>query len=171
MGEAVKRSQLIRKTPLARGKPLNKKAKVSKRRRQREAMQYQTPKGVAFDEVRQHLPANVSDWPEIVRVINKPQVVRDYLAEMQREHRRCPLCPPHDRKPVAEVHHLVGGSRGRADERTNLVAICGGCHRDVQSDRRQYGRVWGAKWQQDAPNVDWIRLALLLGRFPDWELE
>jgi hypothetical protein len=165
----MRRTPLNRKTPLRSKKPLNKKAKVRKRRRQREAMQYQTPKGVAFDEVRQHLPANVSEWPEVVRVLNKPQVVRGYLAEMQREHRRCPLCPPHDRKPVAEVHHLTGGSRGRADERTNLLAVCAGCHREVQSQVSEYQRVWFAKWLQDAPNVDWIRLVLLLGRWPDFE--
>jgi len=166
----MRRSPLARKTPLARSrKPLKRTRKVSKRRRMRESMQYTTPKGVAFDEVRQHLPERVGDWPEIVRVLNKPQVVRDYLAEMQREHRRCPLCPPHDRKPVTEVHHLTGGSRGRADERTNLLAVCPGCHREVQSQVKEYKRCWAAKWQQDAPNLDWVRLVLLLGRWPDFD--
>lgn len=134
-----------------------------------EAMQHWTPKGIAFDEIREHLPANVSDWPAITRELNKPHVVRAYLEEMQREGRRCPLCDPSNRRPVTEVHHLVGGSKGRADERTNLIAVCHPCHEAVQSDRRQYRRVWLAKWVQDAPHVDWVRLVLLLGRWPDFD--
>ena len=143
--------------------PLNKKSKPSKRRRQLEAEQDVLPI-VPFEAVRQHLPSRVSDWPAIVRVLNRPNVVRAYLAELRGS--LCPLCRE---RQVSEVHHLVAGSRGRADELCNLLAICGGCHREVQSVVSEYQRCWRAKREQDPDGCNWIRLVLLLGRWPDFE--
>lgn len=143
--------------------PLNRKSKPSKRRRQLENEQDVSPR-VPFEEVSQHLPSRVADWPAIVRVLNRPQVVRAYLAEMRGT--LCPLCKA---EPVSEVHHLVAGSRGRADELCNLLALCGGCHRSTQSVVSEYQRCWRAKLEQDPEGCDWIRLVLLLGRWPDFE--
>ena len=70
----MKRTEFKRKPgyQIPRGGKLRAKAKVSKRRRQMEADQVQFPKGVPFDEVRNYLPANVAEWPEIKRVLDKP---------------------------------------------------------------------------------------------------
>jgi 5-methylcytosine-specific restriction endonuclease McrA len=142
---------------------LNRKSKPSKRRRQLEAEQDVLPR-VPFEEVRQHLPPRVADWPAIVRVLNRPNIVRAYIAELRG--RPCPLCKE---RPVSEVHHLCAGSRGRADERANLLGLCAACHREVQSVVAEYKRVWRAKREQDPDGCNWVRLVLLLGRWPDFE--
>lgn len=142
---------------------LNRKSKPSKRRRQLEAEQDVLPR-VPFEEVRQHLPSRVADWPAIVRVLDRPQVVRAYLAEL-----RGTLCPLCKERPVSEVHHLVAGSRGRADELCNLLAVDQLCHSEIQSVVSEYKRCWLAKLEQDPDGCDWIRLVLLLGRWPDFD--
>lgn len=163
----MRRSPLTRKTPLARGtKPLKRKATVSKLRRLRESEHVEFPKGVPFDAVRKHLPSSNKDWPAIVRVLNKPALRTKYLAFVREQGGLCPLCRD---EPVSEVHHLVGGSRGRADERCNLLGIGHRCHREIQSVVSEYRRCWRAKLEQDPDGCDFIRLVLLLGYWPDFD--
>mgnify|MGYP006935471817 CR=1 FL=1 len=164
----MKRTEFKRKPgyQIPRGGKLRAKAKVSKRRRQMEADQVQFPKGVPFDEVRNYLPANPKDWPSIVRVIDKPAVRTKYLAFVREQGGVCPLCKA---EPVSEVHHLVAGSRGRADERCALLGLGSRCHREIQSVVSEYRRCWLAKLEQDPEGCDWIRLVLLLGYWPAFE--
>lgn len=161
----MKRTEFKRKPgyQIPRGGKLRAKAKVSKRRRQMEADQVQFPKGVPFDEVRNYLPANVAEWPEIKRVLDKPALRTKYLKFVREQGGVCPLCKV---RQVEEVHHICGGySRGRADELCNVLAACGICHRQVQSVLSELPRVLRAKQEQDPDGCNWIRLTLLFGYF------
>jgi hypothetical protein len=126
--------------------------------------QYLDALGVPFGEIRLHLPDRVADWPRVVRV-HDPAIVKHY-----RQRSRCDLC--RDRgtyfNPI-EAHHLTGGSRGRSDEACNLTSLCRRCHKAIQSLRGEFSRVWRAKWQHDPTGTDWVRLVLLLGRWPDFD--
>jgi hypothetical protein len=62
------------------------------------------------------------------------------------------------------VHHIIGGA-GRSDEETNLLRLGGpfecGCHDESWSVMLPLS-LW-AKWKTDRENLDWARLAVLLG--------
>lgn len=63
---------------------------------------------------------------------------RDLLSSYAARHRRCEMCgaSPDSFWPYGlEIHHIVGGTRGRSDEVTNLIALCSCCHRVIHGDR------------------------------------
>lgn len=122
---------------------------------------YQDGKGVYFDELRLHLPAKVSDWPQVRRV--ESLKVRSHYRWLSM---LCPLCK---RPGQLDPHHLTGGSKGRSDEHANLIGLCRKCHDEIQSAPAEYPRVWRAKWEHDRGHTDWVRLVLLLGRFPGFD--
>lgn len=163
--KGLKRTEFKRKPyEWKRNGKLRAKAPVSKRRRIREAEQYQAPEGVPFDEVPNHLPNSVAAWPQCVPVLNRPKLRTEYLAELRGT--PCPLC---GKEEITEVHHLNGGGKGRADERCNFLALGAKCHREIQSQPDQYQRCWRAKREQDPDGCNWVRLIQLLGRWPTFE--
>ncbi len=123
--------------------------------------------GIPFTEYRKHLPKLASDFPRPKRV-KDAELLRYYHGE----HDRCQVC---GRMPYwgvqLECHHITGGSKGRSDERTNIIMLCNGwqgCHNRVQSSVALFGDVLWWKWKSTPEEVDWVRLALLHGSFlPD----
>jgi len=76
------------------------------------------------------------------------------------------------RRPVGsgldrlELHHVIGGTKGRSDERTNLIMLCRDCHEQVAT--AGLGAILGMKWSIDRQGTDWVRLAVLRRSFlPD----
>lgn len=130
---------------------------VARKSKEAEA-QFADGMGVYFCEARLWLPKRVSDWPRVRIVLSEDN--RRVVADRQ----RCFYCEAWG--PV-EVHHIIGGLRGRCDSLPNLFAICRPCHVAVQSDRAKFARVLYQKWKHDRAHVSWVRLTLLSGRYLD----
>lgn len=122
-------------------------------------------RGVDFRDVRRlHLlPERVRDWPRVSRV----QFAG--LRALYRSPGTCTICTKPLSYGEAECHHLTGGTKGRSDERCNLIKLCRFCHDEVQSQRAAHQRVWLAKFQAEPWDCDWVRLILLFGRWPDFD--
>lgn len=164
----MKRSELKRKTPLARGTKglkrsrLNRVSKTKRIARMVKAKErYADCHGICFDEIRMHLPDRVSAWPQYAIVDSN-----SFLELYRWFCRPCYLCR---RYRQLEPHHLVGGSRGRSDDPCNLIAVCRECHNEVQSSVDDYQRCWRAKWEYDRDHCDWRSLVVLLGRWPNFD--
>lgn len=118
--------------------------------------------GLPFDEVRLWLPARVADWP------TPPRVKVDRDGEMARFHaefkgKQCWMCDD----VGMELHHLAGGRHGRTHERFVFTWLCKTCHEN-RVRVVDLGRLLHAKWLHDRDGLDWVRLAIRLGRhLPD----
>jgi 5-methylcytosine-specific restriction endonuclease McrA len=72
---------------------------------------------------------------------------------MERDGRMCRVC----RDTAAfDVHHLLPRSRGGADEKSNLIAVCRRCHTDI------HGHVAKLRWANEANRagtlrVEWVK--------------
>jgi 5-methylcytosine-specific restriction endonuclease McrA len=62
-----------------------------------------------------------------------------------------------------DIHHIVGGSRGRCDSWANLTLLCRKCHDSIQSAPHETPSVLRAKVYHDKPCTSWVRLTLLRG--------
>lgn len=120
--------------------------------------------GLSFAEAMASLPKSVHDWPPPERV--KDRVL---LQRMHEESQRCGVC---GYKPVVwswlapvELHHIVGGTQGRSDERTNLIPLCRRCHDNANTDALPFARILYHKWRTDPEHTDWRRLAILKRQF------
>jgi len=119
--------------------------------------------GSSFTDAMRNLPKSVHDWPP-------PERVKDHilLQRMHEERRQCGVC---SYKPMAwswlavELHHIVGGSKGRSDERTNLIPLCRRCHDNANTDTLPLARILFCKWRIDPEHTDWRRLAILKRQF------
>lgn len=120
--------------------------------------------GVRFDEYRDWLPERVSDWKQIVRV-DDPVV----CARMHGSWANCWECGGfRGWEYIIEAHHIVGGTKGRADEFCNIAMLCRECHSNANTAKLPMGRILFIKWKWDRQHVDWVRLALLKRSFlPD----
>lgn len=126
--------------------------------------------GLPFAQAKLHLPQRASEWPG--RESSKdPNLSRLLHAEMW----RCsnPWCRNPawlERAPwcILELHHMIGGRGGRSDERTNILPLCRWCHQGPHQITDNLGFVLFLKWLQAGEEIDWLRLAVLHGRFlPD----
>lgn len=127
--------------------------------------------GIYFDEavVRgAFLPNRVSDWDRIRRVTDAVVLSRFHNAF---SHGTCWLCST-IRQHAAQAHHIASGAR-KSDELTNLVIVGGAfdcnCHNRVQSSPAALREVFFAKWKHDHPNLSWVRLIHLVGRWPTFD--
>lgn len=122
---------------------------------------------VAFAEYRLWLPARVADWPN-----GSPRVKVDKDGEMKKFHQqyRGTTCWHCNSRKGEELHHAASGSRGRSHERTLFFWLCKDCHANhVGTDN--LGRLLYAKWKYDRDGLDWVRLAIRLGRhLPDLDV-
>jgi 5-methylcytosine-specific restriction protein A len=52
-----------------------------------------------------------------------------------------PLCEECEKQgrltPVEEVHHIIPLSRGGGNETSNLMSLCGSCHRKITAESRE----------------------------------
>jgi hypothetical protein len=104
---------------------------------------------------------------QVVRV-KDPALLRDLKANCLWQ--RCAVC---GRKAqgslVIDLHHLTCGGR-KSDEECALLPLCretvsgDDCHSEVSGAERLL--LW-ARWKFDATTLDWVRLIVLLGHFPD----
>lgn len=129
-------------------------------------------RGIAFADYRKRLPKRTADFPK-AGIIRDGDLLRSYRSRFT----HCQLCGiplrKWDVKP--ELHHIVGGV-GRSDEAANLILLCDGfdgCHSKVQGAPDMLPIVLAAKCLTDRDNADWLRLAVLAGKFlpkPRWPL-
>lgn len=151
-------------------KPRKRLAKVSKEKKKRVAVakeRYCDSRGVPFDMYHLQPPIagkRVADWPAIVRVTN-PEVCR-VMHQRFDEYKVGPCWQCGEFGPV-QAHHLGAGSAGRSDEFTAIVVLCSRCHGQEKESIVPLGRLIYIKWKFDKANLDWVRLALLVGRFLD----
>jgi hypothetical protein len=126
---------------------------------------YRDAHGIAFDEVRLWLPDSVKDWPKVKTVKNAKVI--DVARELFLEHcfGDCWLCGAYR---MLEFHHAIGGAR-RSDELTCAVMLCHDCHAEVQSQRNRLQDIFHTKWVHDREHTSWVRLILLLGRWPEFD--
>ena len=118
---------------------------------------YPDSANIYLDEVPALL-GPVRDWPQVRRV-ESPAV----FARFHSEHGYCMACGI-SYGVTLEAHDLASGSRKSA-ELTNLLMLCQACHREIQSSKELLPFALFCKWKHDRPNLNWIRLTLLLGRF------
>ena len=168
----------MKRTPLKRGKPPQRKTEPkrtkwmrktsqTRKRKAKEAREFfEDSKGVRWHELGNHFPKRVADWPKL-RIVKDREVITDHLK--QREGKPCPLCGGPD-WGYFDVHHIIGGA-GRSDEHCNLLRICTGCHEEIQHAPEHEPRVWRAKWEVDKRHTDWRRLCELRRKMPDFDLE
>lgn len=133
-------------------------AKAQRRKQARQG--FQDGVGVNFSEVRLWLPPRVSDWPK-VRIVDCKENRGEYTDRLG-----CFYCERCVFGPM-DVHHIVGGSRGRCDSLTNLMPVCRKCHEEIQSVPALLPHVLYQKWKHDRAHVSWVRLTLLAGRWLD----
>jgi hypothetical protein len=129
---------------------------------------YRDGNGLAFADARKLLPKRASDFPKV-------GIVKD-MAVLEAIGNAWPWCMICGRQPPdvwqLHRHHIMHGS-GRSDELTNLIICCSdgpdqGCHSEAHGGVLRLGVILWAKWRLDRKNVDWLRLAILYGRFlPD----
>ena len=73
---------------------------------------------------------------------------------------------------VLECHHIIGGTKGRSDELTNLICLCRSCHQRLgPHSEENLGTILFWKWATDRGTLSWVRLAILHRRFlPDLQM-
>lgn len=127
--------------------------------------QYIDAQGVPFEEHRALLSR---PFPRAVRVTDR-RVRATYRAEWD----RCQVCLTQENMlrslglPL-ETHHIMAGTVGRSDERTNLIVVCRSCHEIEKTVQLPLGAILWCKWRTSPADVDWVRLAVLRCRFlPD----
>lgn len=121
--------------------------------------------GLSFAEALVSLPKSVHDWPQPERV--KDRILLD---TMYMEAHRCAACgyiarPWPTALGLLQLHHIVGGTQGRSDERTNLIPLCRRCHVNANTDALPLARILYHKWRTDPEHTDWRRLAILKRQF------
>lgn len=115
--------------------------------------------------VRLSLPPRPADWPPARRARNAEAVAwYGWLFP------RCQSCQA---KESLDVHHLVGGMKGRSDERTNLLVLCRSCHeRYGPHGAKNMARLLAAKAKADPDGLCLLRLTLLnRSHLPDFSQE
>lgn len=150
----------MKKTPLHRYTPLRSTGRLKRAKKgsaQREEFRDST--GLAFSDVRaymeRHYGSRVSDWPSAKAVID------DSVERLMHEWfpRQCWVCG--NGLAGVQAHHLVGGSRGRSDEFTNIVLLCRPCHEQAHGGKLAFGRLIYLKWLNDPQHLNYGRLSLL----------
>jgi len=131
--------------------------------------------GISFDGYRQHLPLSVHDWPNPRRVKSPKLLGALRLLKRWELCWRCLAFETRGRSGshAGCLHHIIGGTKGRSDERTNLMPLCTACHmayHDGGDVRITKGQLLWAKWLIDRKGTSWVRLALLNSQYlPDLE--
>lgn len=116
---------------------------------------------IPFSEYRKYLPARAADFPPPNRIKDP-----DLLSAIHASFPICMACRAARCK--IEVHHIIGGTKGRSDERTNLITLCHDCHDQVNTAAMPLGFILWLKWCSDGGSIDWVRLAILRRSFlPD----
>ena len=121
------------------------------------------PFRLAAAEVRSW--GHVSCWPPAERVTCPPLLTAiRYLVD------RCQMCGDQRR---LDVHHIIGGTKGRSDELTNLILICRSCHQSIHSGHLTLSHVLWHQWAHNRDHLVWTRLACLRRQRlptpePDW---
>lgn len=161
------RKDYLNRLPKKR-KPLRRQSKTVAAKLSMAEERYADACHVYFDEVPQLL-GPVACWLPIRRLPS--EAVR---IEMEKLFVHCFWCGgrgcwhPKGTSLTLELHHIVGGSAGRSDERTNLFPCHRKCHQELQSDASLTGKVLWLKWRYDRIGTVWTRLAELHGRnLPD----
>jgi len=120
--------------------------------------------GVPFSRYRELLPKRARDFP-------KPERVKDDQVIMAYRWRwtHCQVCGQGQRDGVIlDVHHIIGGTKGRSDEKTNLISLDRDCHDKANTLELPKGLILWCKWRTDRRSVSWVRLAILHRQFlPD----
>lgn len=119
-------------------------------------------KGVPFRRYPALLPRKAAD-----RGVTDRRTDLRVRREYAKQHEHCLICGSAFADGFLtgrNVHHLIGGTPGRSDELTNLVALCGRCHEDATRGRLGLQHVLYAKWRNEPETVDWVRLHMLRGR-------
>lgn len=117
-------------------------------------------RSVPFAEYRSQLPKRAADFPR-ANIVRCPRTVQSYRFNWL----KCQICGLPLTTRHGDVHHIVGGA-GRSDEACNLLRLCNsfsGCHDESWSVMLPQA-LW-AKWRTNRENLDWVRLAVLLGHF------
>jgi 5-methylcytosine-specific restriction endonuclease McrA len=115
---------------------------------------YADSHGIMFHEYRLWLPELASDWPSVRRV-DSPHVL-GCISRLE-----CWACRYISFTNPCDLHHLVGGTKGRSDERCNLMPLCRECHDKANTKELPLGRLMWLLWVHDRWGTDWVRLALL----------
>lgn len=115
--------------------------------------------GLTIKQAMDRLPKDIQMWPK-----SKPVKNPNLLREIHEEWKLCFVC---ERRKnwlnlyfAFELHHLARGSRGRSDERCNLIMVCRNCHERICSV--PLIEVLAAKHKHDPDGCDWKRLAILI---------
>lgn len=135
-------------------------------------MDFKDKNDVPFADHHRHLPKLASDFPKS-GVVTNPGLRWEYKPK----YKKCAVCDWSYEEPGflcriiwLELHHIIGGQKGRSDELTNYIVICSACHEKVNTSELPMGKILYHKWKADQGNVDWARLAILRGCFlPDLE--
>jgi len=130
--------------------------------RRTDMKEYPDGAGVPFDEAEELVRSfgTVYSWPSACRrddpmLLTSIHYVRDH----------CQACGS---TTHLEVHHIIGGTKGRSDELTNLIMLCRHCH---QSAHGAYGgqltlaQVLWHQWCNNRETLSWLRLMLLRRQF------
>lgn len=117
--------------------------------------------GISFAEYRDHLPKRAADFPPPERVKDP-----DALRQVHFVWDHCQVCGRGKADGVRlEAHHITAGTKGRSDERCNLICLCAGgtdtCHENVKTPALPQAAILWAKWRTDRFGTDWVRLAVL----------
>jgi hypothetical protein len=115
-------------------------------------------KGVSYHQYRRHLPARARDFPDPERVDDPERTMR-YREQMG----RCQITG--DRAGPIDVHHIIGGTKGRSDEWTNLILLRRDWHEKANTNELSLGVILWLKWSTDREHTDWVRLAILRRAF------
>lgn len=131
--------------------------------------------GRTIETYQEHLPKRASDF-------GKAGIVRSRVADD--EFRQldiaqfcwaCGRSVKYGQAQKLDVHHIVGGSGRRSDERCNFSVLCAGltknaCHYWANTAALPMGLMLSRKWIFDGKHCDWARLALIRGSFlPDFK--
>lgn len=138
---------------------LRPKSKSRVARAKRLTERYADSKGVPFDEYRFHLPDRVSEWPKVVRVDDDS--VEQKMHGWYSKCWNCGAWRVFEWQDDMQTHHVVGGTRGRSDEYTNIAVLCARCHGNANTAALPMGHILYIKWKHDRQHTDWVRLALL----------
>ena len=105
--------------------------------------------------IRRYLPPRTNLWPETTRVENEDCL--DQFRIRGDMPLNCWICGSR----AADVHHIIGGTKGRSHEWGNLVLACRDCHDKIHGSHVSLAQVLKAKWANDRWTMSWLRLTLL----------
>lgn len=152
---------MLKRTPLKRT-PFRKKSLAGTSAVK--LIAYRDSQGIELSDVWRFLHGRPSDWPTVVRVHDETicKLMHEWFNE-------CWNCG----RMNVQCHHIIGGTKGRSDELTNIAMLCGpnlitgdeGCHAKANTNELPMGRILLLKCRWDWQHTNWVRLCLLARQF------